>query len=108
MKQNNEGNWTEDFCHENGNYENECCKCNNLFIGHKRRVVCKKCSSKPVEIKKRIIIGRKGFGYSTMKRQHKYWFLWITVDWAYYEGNYRHFDNVVEEGKRKGYEIIYD
>jgi hypothetical protein len=56
---------------------------------------------------KRIIINRSGFGYSTMKRQHKYWFLWITVYYEYYGGNYRHFDDIVEEGKRKGYEIIY-
>ncbi len=38
------GNWTEDFTHENGNYENVCIRCNNHFLGHKRRVVCKCCS----------------------------------------------------------------
>lgn len=40
----NEHNWSEDFKHENGNYENVCKVCNVLFFGHKRRVVCKKCS----------------------------------------------------------------
>lgn len=38
-------NWTEDFSHENGNYTNHCCKCHNTFTGHKRRVICKVCSS---------------------------------------------------------------
>jgi hypothetical protein len=38
-----EGNWTEDFTHENGNYMNTCIRCKNDFMGHKRRVVCKKC-----------------------------------------------------------------
>lgn len=35
--------WTEDSAHENGNYQNRCCLCNRLFIGHKRRVVCRAC-----------------------------------------------------------------
>lgn len=39
-----EGNWFEDFTHENGNYENVCKVCDNHFLGHKRRVVCKCCS----------------------------------------------------------------
>lgn len=42
-----EGNWTEDFPHENGNYMNVCRECGNEFLGHKRRVVCKLCFSKP-------------------------------------------------------------
>lgn len=36
-------NWTEDSSHENGNYECRCINCQNSFIGHKRRVVCKLC-----------------------------------------------------------------
>lgn len=40
-----ERNWTEDASHENGNYECLCCECDQLFIGHKRRVVCKACSN---------------------------------------------------------------
>lgn len=36
--------WEEDFSHENGNYYNTCCHCEKTFIGHKRRVSCKKCS----------------------------------------------------------------
>jgi len=39
-----ERNWTDDFIHENGNYQNECIKCHNLFMGHKHRVICKACS----------------------------------------------------------------
>jgi len=38
--------WKEDFDHENGRYMNKCCVCKENFIGHKRRVVCKKCKSK--------------------------------------------------------------
>jgi hypothetical protein len=38
-----ERDWPEDFAHENGNYECICCECGQHFIGHKRRVVCRKC-----------------------------------------------------------------
>ena len=41
------GDWPEDFSHENGNYNCICCDCGGVFTGHKRRVVCRKCSSKP-------------------------------------------------------------
>ena len=37
-------NWIEDFHHENGQYQCVCCVCKNVFIGHKRRVVCKECA----------------------------------------------------------------
>lgn len=37
-------NWTEDASHENGNYECRCVECSQMFIGHKRRVLCKACS----------------------------------------------------------------
>lgn len=37
--------WEEDFAHENGNYFNKCVRCNNMFMGHKRRVVCKSCAA---------------------------------------------------------------
>ena len=40
------GNWTEDFEHENGNYVCKCTICGELFLGHKRRVVCKECFEK--------------------------------------------------------------
>jgi len=36
-------NWPEDATHENGNYENRCMECDQSFIGHKRRVICKAC-----------------------------------------------------------------
>lgn len=42
-------NWTEDFTHENGNYQNICIKCNHEFIGYKRRQVCKVCSTESKE-----------------------------------------------------------
>ena len=36
-------NWTEDYKHENGNYLNNCTKCKENFLGHKRRFICKEC-----------------------------------------------------------------
>lgn len=38
-----ERSWPEDFGSENGNYVCQCCKCELLFTGHKRRVICKVC-----------------------------------------------------------------
>jgi hypothetical protein len=35
----------EDAWHENGQYQNLCCMCQEVFIGYKRRVVCKLCSA---------------------------------------------------------------
>lgn len=43
-----ECDWTEDSPHENGNYQCQCVTCKQSFIGHKRRVQCKLCTSKPV------------------------------------------------------------
>jgi hypothetical protein len=43
MEQPNTKDWVEDFAHENGNYQNKCCRCGEMFMGHKRRVVCKEC-----------------------------------------------------------------
>lgn len=37
--------WQEDFWQENGNYNCICYKCDNIFIGHKRRIVCKICDT---------------------------------------------------------------
>lgn len=34
----------EDFKHENGNYQNYCRYCSNHFLGHKRRIICKRCT----------------------------------------------------------------
>ena len=39
--------WTEDFAHENGQYQSICCKCGWRFTGHKRRVICKTCGDSP-------------------------------------------------------------
>ena len=36
--------WPEDYSHENGNYFNNCIKCKEMFIGHKRRITCKECT----------------------------------------------------------------
>jgi hypothetical protein len=41
----NERDWTEDFAHENGKYYGRCVLCECEFLGHKRRVTCKKCAS---------------------------------------------------------------
>lgn len=38
-------NWTEDFPEENGNYQNSCAMCGEMFLGHKRRVVCRICAT---------------------------------------------------------------
>lgn len=35
--------WPEDFEHENGNYMCSCGTCKETFMGHKRRITCKKC-----------------------------------------------------------------
>lgn len=43
-----ENDWVQDFTHENGNYTCTCCICHTIFRGHKRRVVCMKCSE-PVD-----------------------------------------------------------
>jgi hypothetical protein len=43
--------WTEDLSHENGNYTNKCFYCEQNFLGHKRRIVCRKCQlNSPVDI----------------------------------------------------------
>lgn len=39
--------WKEDFPHENGNYLRTCSRCNETFMGHKRRFICKECIKKP-------------------------------------------------------------
>jgi len=40
-----EADWIEDFTHENGNYMNKCINCEEMFFGHKRRVVCRICAN---------------------------------------------------------------
>ena len=37
--------WPEDFAHENGRYFNACHSCACIFVGHKRRVICRVCSA---------------------------------------------------------------
>jgi hypothetical protein len=52
-------NWDEDFLHENGNYVNNCVSCRLYFRGHKRRVICKKCSSTPDPVKEDETSGQR-------------------------------------------------
>jgi len=40
----NPGDWQVDFSSENGNYQNTCIKCDNTFMGHKYRTICKTCA----------------------------------------------------------------
>lgn len=53
--------WPEDFEHENGNYMNTCCECRNTFTGHKRRFICKACSTSQggaaVEVVAHLVLG---------------------------------------------------
>ena len=37
--------WIEDTNQENGNYENECSICSEVFYGNKHRFVCKLCTT---------------------------------------------------------------
>ena len=39
-----ERDWVEDFKYENGQYQCDCIYCNKIFIGHKRKNICKKCA----------------------------------------------------------------
>ena len=41
-------NWTEDAADENGNYQNQCGACHQMFVGHKRRAICRACAHAPV------------------------------------------------------------
>ena len=38
--------WTQHFSHENGNYQNKCHECGQLFLGNKYILVCKHCATK--------------------------------------------------------------
>jgi len=40
-----EHDYPEDWPGENGMYQQTCCECGKQFVGHKRRMVCKKCMS---------------------------------------------------------------
>jgi hypothetical protein len=46
--------WPEDFAHENGKYFCTCMFCDKHFVGHKRRVACKKCSAPSPAQEKRV------------------------------------------------------
>lgn len=42
-----DGDYPEDFPHENGDYFRVCTDCGNHFTGHKRRLICKVCAQPP-------------------------------------------------------------
>lgn len=42
-----EREWAEDASHENGCCHNTCSDCGRMFVGHKRRVICKSCAAAP-------------------------------------------------------------
>lgn len=44
MAKDTERDWPEDFAHDNGCYQNRCCRCDQLFMGFKRRITCKLCA----------------------------------------------------------------
>jgi hypothetical protein len=46
--------WMEDFSHENGSYQCLCCICEQEFIGHKRRVVCRVCAAFPQNVPSQV------------------------------------------------------
>ncbi len=41
--------WSEDCDVKNGNFYNNCAKCEHAFKGHKRRITCKVCDGKRKE-----------------------------------------------------------
>lgn len=62
-----EHSFPEDYDFENGNYLNRCCQCSKHFVGFKQRVVCKKCISKPLEVKEDKIIKYKELANSLIE-----------------------------------------
>ena len=63
--------WTEDFAHENGNYQNKCSTCNALFMGHKRRVTCRECVS-PAAIPDVMAVASRIFNFKPHKMDEDY------------------------------------
>lgn len=45
LENSDEYDFQEDFAFENGTYINRCHTCNISFMGHKRRITCKKCET---------------------------------------------------------------
>jgi len=43
--------YSEDFKLENGNYNCHCVECGKIFVGHKRRVICKECENEKFDSK---------------------------------------------------------
>ena len=63
------GDWPEDFAHENGGYECRCVDCGKMFCGHKSRVVCKTCA-KPAEPAPEPVTTRLSDGYPIARAFH--------------------------------------
>lgn len=42
-----ERDWVEDATMEAGDYQNMCCGCKRVFVGHRGRVVCRECATRP-------------------------------------------------------------
>lgn len=60
--------WTEDFDHENGKYICNCISCEDMFIGYKRRVICKECASLSLNEKLKEMRLRYGLPASAMSK----------------------------------------
>ena len=63
-----ERDWPEDFASENGNYECICYECGQHFIGHKRRIVCRKCHMDLSDIDKARAVLNERKSKSQIKR----------------------------------------
>ena len=50
---NGSGDWSEDFEHENGDYNCQCIDCGQTFTGHKRRNICKVCADETITVNKK-------------------------------------------------------
>lgn len=47
-------NWPEDYDQENGNYQNKCSDCGEMFMGNKHRFLCKECDIPSIRFWERL------------------------------------------------------
>lgn len=66
--------WPEDFAHENGQYFCTCSVCDRQFTGHKRRVVCKLCTTAP-QPTAATMPGREDIARTLFFSKHKRFFV---------------------------------
>lgn len=64
--------WRDDFPHENGFYQCECCVCHQEFYGHKRRVICKECDERQALGIRDFVIAPQEFGASVLSTSGQY------------------------------------